>query len=269
MVQLGHRLPLLLLGFASAAALAISCGGEDYPTTAFRCDPGSGDPRCPAAYVCCSTDPAAVDLSGLDSLAIPEYAGGNGLAVFSGENNAVSDHGRCVDVAAVGEVNTLAEIDEAVDGCPMPCDPGWDAATVQEVCGEDTFCCQTDEIEEADCVLDNNGCWRPVRGEDIEGLGGLGATDWGTSDHATHQDPRGTNCQAFVEGIDDGTLAVFGLSDSQVLAACYRRLSVASNRGLCTAAGPDAEKSEVCPLAHPDYLDACERKNEDEGLSGC
>ncbi len=131
------------------------------------------------------------------------------------------------------------------------------------------MCCQTVELEPEDCVLDptlgDAGCWRSVNGRDIEGLGGsvgLDATTWASDSHATHQDPNGTNCQTFVGGIPPAVLDAMGLTSTEVLIACFLRLGVANSRGLWTQAAS-------CPLAAPDYIDACEQRNLDEGRIGC
>lgn len=262
---------ILVSTFLAAALLSSACKDQDYPSTAFRCDPSSEDP-CPASHVCCSTDPSAFDIENISGTSLPDYAGGSGEPLFSGVTNAVGRYGRCVDTTAVGGVETLADTDDA-DGCPRPCNPTWSDADVATVCGADAFCCQTDELEEPDCVFDpaagSSGCWRPVSGRDIVTLGGLDASDWGASDHATHQDPRGDECRKFVEGFDMATLGAAGVSASEAEKACYRKLTVANQRGLCTAAGGETDVALVCPLADPAYRDACEQMNDDEGLGGC
>ena len=247
-----------------AAAVSFSCGEQDYPERAFRCDPSTPD-SCPGAYLCCSTDPLAIDTAAPSTAVAPDYAGGSGQAIYSGTNNTASRHGRCVDPASIAG---LATFDEAtgptVVGCPLPCNPTWESELITSVCGADTFCCQTDELGERDCVLDpslgTSGCYRPTTGADIAGFGGLGSSDWSSSDHDTHQDPGGGACKAFVEGVG---------SDATLLAACYRKLGVADQRGLCTAAAGQTDVTAVCPLAHPDYRDACEQLNEAQALAGC
>ena len=115
------------------------------------------------------------------------------------------------------------------------------------------MCCQTVELGELDCGLDpslgDSGCWRPVTGGDIEGFGGLDVSNWSGSKHDTHQDPGGKGCMDFV--------AATGGSAQE----CFRRLSVANQRGFC--------QSGICPLTDPAYRDACERKNDAEGRTGC
>lgn len=129
-------------------------------------------------------------------------------------------------------------------------------------------CCQTVELEASDCVFDpelgNAGCWRPARGEDSIGVGGLEATAWGPGDHATAQDPGQLGCEEFVKGRSDVELDAAGVSRDQVMQACVRRLSVADQRGFC-----QGERVAYCPIAQPSYRDACEQQNDAEGRSGC
>ncbi len=245
---------------ATAALVSGACQWE-YASTAFRCDPSSSD--CPdlggGPYLCCSDDPAALDLGDVDSTVTPKYNGGGangvGTPLFSGTNNALSESGYCVEAVA-------GLFDEGAVGCPIPCNPRWGSDELTAVCGAGTSCCQTVEIEAEDCALDpaegDAGCWRPVTGSDIEGLGGLGASDWGPSDHATHQSPGGVGCKAFVAA----NAASSSASESDLLRACYRRLSVADQRGFCLG-------QTECPLAQPNYRDACEQMNDAEGKTGC
>jgi hypothetical protein len=199
---------------------------------------------------------------------LPSWAGGSATPIFSGENNEQSRYGRCVDLGRVD--GPALEIEGPANGCPVPCNPTWDPTRIGEVCGDDAFCCQTDEVGELDCVFDPalgaGGCWRPVAGYDIETLGGLEATNWGNSSHATHQDPRALHCQDFINALEPGSSP---FSTSELLRACYRRLTVANQRGLCTAAQGETDVAAVCGLANPDHRDACEQRNDDEGLTGC
>jgi hypothetical protein len=236
--------------FVGAGLLATACD-PSYPITSFRCDPSN--PNCPTdkfasntgAYVCCSDDPAAIDPDDLTA-ALPGYnGGGTGTPLFSGINNQFSTSGYCIDIG---------------QGCPLPCNPTWSNSEVAEVCGSGTVCCQTQELGDLDCVLDpdlgDSGCYRPVTGTDIQGLGGLNSTDWSPSDHDTHQSPNGSGCVDFV--------TASGLTGAEATAltnACFRRMSVANQRGFCQSGG--------CPLTVPEYRDACERKNDSEGRTGC
>ena len=259
--------------FGIAAAVSSSCV-VNYPTTAFRCSPAGDAPNCPTAggdnYQCCSDDPAALDLDDISLFVTPRYTGrgGQGTPLFSGGNNTLSRSGMCVKEGSVPVQGALADIN--AQGCPVPCNPTWSNSDITSVCGSGTICCETVEIEPEDCVLDPavgtaGGCWRPVNGGDIVGLGGLEATDWGGSDHATHQDPSGINCKVFVDGLPPDVLASKGLDAQDVLRACYRRLTVANARGFCLGgAGVNA-----CPLAQPGYRDACEQMNDFEGRTGC
>jgi hypothetical protein len=269
------RLLNILLGHAAifgVAVLVSSSCSVNYPVTAFRCSPGGNSPNCPTQdgdeYICCSDDPAALRLSTIDELVTPTYQGrgGEGSPIFSGGNNQFSTSGMCVRAGSVPPSGAL--IDENARGCPVPCNPTWSDADIEAVCGDATICCQTVELEFEDCVLDpmagSQGCWRPATGFDIETLGGQNLTDWGGTAHKTHQDPSGTNCEAFVTGIQPGLLPN-GVSSMDVLQACYRRLTVANQRGFCLGgAGVN-----FCPLAQATYRDACEQRNDAEGRSGC
>lgn len=268
------RLLNILLGHAAifgiAAAVSSSCT-VNYPVTAFRCSPGGTEPNCPTTddetYVCCSDDPAALLITenGINNFVTPKYTGrgGQGTPIFSGGNNPLSKSGMCVREGSVPITGALADIN--AQGCPVPCNPTWGKKDIEAVCGANTICCQTVELEPEDCVLDpdagNAGCWRPATGSDIA----AGLTNWGGTAHMTHQDPSGTNCQKFVQGIPSSILSAQNLTAEEVQQACYRRLTVANQRGFCLGgAGVN-----FCPLAQPSYRDACEQKNDAEGRSGC
>ncbi|HVH97077.1 MAG TPA: hypothetical protein VM869_00120 [Enhygromyxa sp.] len=273
------RLLNILLGhvaiFGIAAAVSSSCT-VNYPVTAFRCSPGGTDPSCPSTkdgnYICCSDDPTALLITetGIDDLVTPDYQGrgGEGTPIFSGGNNPLSKSGMCVKEGSVPVTGALA--DANASGCPVPCNPTWNTEDIESVCGDNTICCQTVELDPADCVLDplvgSSGCWRPATGYDIEGVGtGSDLTNWGGTAHRTHQDPSGTNCEAFVAGIPSSLLEEENLTSEDVKRECYRRLTVANQRGFCLG-GADVN---FCPLAQPAYRDACEQKNDAEGRSGC
>lgn len=263
--------PLFLLSsFFIAALVSSSCGEQDYPDTAFRCDPRDSA-SCPTNYVCCSTDATAIDLDTL-AAAVPTYAGGPGLAVFSGSENDAGRHGRCVDRSAVPEGLAMPDDEGAAGGCPLPCNPKWADADITSVCGADAFCCPTDEIGEDDCVLDpdagDGGCWRPVVGQDINTLGGLDATTWSSGTHDTHQDPGGGGCKSFASRIGPSTLEGAGVTAQDVERACYIALTVGDRRGFCTAANGEDEAT-VCPLSDPSHRDACEAMNDAESRTGC
>jgi hypothetical protein len=229
-------------------------------TIGFPCDP-SADTTCGGQ--CCSDDPTAILLSDLEAWVTPLYFGngGSGTPVFSANNNGLSSWGSCEAPTPIG----LQE--PGAMGCPIPCNPTWSSPDVASVCGLGRVCCQTVELEFEDCVFDpdigDNGCYRPVTGNDIVGLGGLDATNWGPTAHKTHQDPNGTSCEAFVASLDPGELANNGVTDQEVLTACYRRLGVANVRGFCM------DGAMVCPYADPNYVDACEQRNASNFLTGC
>ena len=258
-----RRIAALATSFCAAAIAAAACG-QDYAQTAFVCDPSQPD-ACPDTHACCSTDAAALDLDALPSQALPSYAGGSGTPLFSGVANGRSRYGRCIEVAAVAGVAVLGADAGDAAGCPRPCNPTWLGADITTVCGPDAVCCPTEELGVKDCVLDPGlgvgGCYRPVTGDDLETFGGLEVTLWGTTEHDTHQDPRGLGCQEFA--------AAQGASSDEVVRACYQRLGVANQRGLCTPAGGATDPAQVCPLSDPAHRDACEQLNDSEGLLGC
>ncbi|MCA9684916.1 MAG: hypothetical protein KC457_22225, partial [Myxococcales bacterium] len=188
-----------------------------------------------------------------------------GTPLFSGGNNPLSRLGSCVAEDWLPPSNALADIN--AKGCPVPCNPTWGSSDVQDVCGSSAACCQVRPLETKDCVFDpalgDGGCWRPVTGDDIVGLGGLDATDWASTAHATHQDPSGISCQLFAQGVPADVLDKNGLTTQDVLLACYHRLSVANQHGYCVFG------VNVCPMAAPSFIDACEQINLDESRSGC
>lgn len=219
------------------AFVATSCIGVDYPLVAFRCDPAQ-DSNCPDTHFCCSDDPAAV------GGAKPNYMGlgiqGGDNPYFSGPNNALSRSGMCVrtDDLAAGQ----GLMDLAAANCPIPCNPTWSDDWIADVCGANRVCCQTVELEQKDCIQDQNtGMWRPVTGDDIGEL-----TQWSPADHQTHQDANGQNCSNLSEG------------NAEVFLDCVRQLTVADQRGYCMALGA----GQLCPLVQPGYIDACEALNQ-------
>lgn len=269
------RLLNILLGhtvvFGVAIIISSSCK-VIYPTTAFRCSPFEDD-NCPTTgdkvYQCCSDDPAAIDLESVTEFVTPNYLGrgGEGTPLFSAGNNPLSKSGMCIEVGSVAPAFALADVNAS--GCPVPCNPTWSEADIDAVCGEGVFCCQTTELEPEDCVFDDsmgdNGCFRPVSGRDIMGTGGSNLSNWAGTAHVTHQDPSGTNCQVFVNGLPENVLDANGLERDQVQTECYRRLTVANQRGFCIG-GPGVVG---CPLAQATYRDACEQQNDANFLTGC
>jgi hypothetical protein len=237
-------------GFVGAAAVPLACNPPVYPDVAFRCAPNGGLPNCPDGYQCCSDDPAAT------TGGVPGYTGRapGDVPLFSGFNNALSSTGMCVEQGILPPGAGL--VDAGAEGCPVPCNPSWGSNDVASVCGVGTICCQTVELNDRDCVLQDD-CWRPAKGDDIfsvdvEGSWGMGPDPWTPSSHATHQDPGGLSCAAFAQG------------DPDAEADCFRQLNVADQRGFCLAVSPTVQ---FCPLAQPGYMDACERRNLQEGRS--
>jgi hypothetical protein len=274
MLQVRTTARLLTATFVVSLLVVLACPSGGYPTTAFRCQPSSLDPasRCPGwegEFQCCSDDPAALDISDLDGLALPVFkaeAGSSSVTpVFAGARNDASFSGMCIEVGSVAP--GYASTNPA--GCPIPCNPSWDSASIEFVCGASTLCCQTVVLEPSDCVLDPNlgdaGCWRPVRGADIVDLGGLDVSSWSADEHATHQDPGLHGCEAFVASLSSDALDAAEVTADEVRRACLRRLGVANQRGFCIG-GPGVAG---CPLAQASYRDACEQLNDAEGRDGC
>lgn len=199
--------------FVTASLVTLACPVDrSPPTTSSRCQPSGEAPQYPEEYVCCSDDPAALELANLDADSLPAYEGrgGSGVPLFSGTRNAASESGMCVHQ---GSVPRWRAHGRGRRGLPDPCNPRWSNADLAAVCGPNTLCCQTVELDKADCLLDPAlgpiGCWRPAHGGDIEGLGGLEATGWTAAEHVTLQDPGGADCQKFVAGLTDDLLDTF------------------------------------------------------------
>lgn len=220
------------------AFVATSCIGVDYPLVAFRCNPKQ-EQNCPDTHFCCSDDPAA------PGGAKPDYAGkgvdGGEKPFFSGDNNNLGVSGMCVrvdDIAGQG----LTEL--AAANCPIPCNPTWDEAWIDDVCGTTRVCCQTVELEQKDCILDpDTNMYRPVTGADII----AGRSQWRPADHETHQDPNGGSCLALAGGDQDNPTYL----------DCVSQLSVADQRGFCMALAV----GQGCPTEQPGYVDACTALN--------
>lgn len=229
-------LVLNALAVGLGATVASSCISVNYPTVAFRCNPRQSE-NCPDTHLCCSDDPAA------QGGALPAYEGKGvegATAIFSGTNNSLGTAGMCVRTDDIPAGSGLIEF--AAANCPIPCNPTWDQADKDAICGNTRVCCQTVELDPADCVMGDDGMWRPVSGADIPDL-----TNWGPDRHATHQDPGGTGCRTFA----GGDMA------SDLFNDCVSNLSVADQRGFCMALAP----SQACPTEAPGYLDACTQIN--------
>jgi hypothetical protein len=225
------------------------------------CSPVLGD--CSPTMLCCSTDPSALDLDDLAAIVLPSYSGfgiDGGLPLFADANNGASRRGICVLEDSVPEDADLA----GAPGCFKPCNPLWSDSEITEVCGPNSGCCQDVDLDVSDCVFDPSlgdaGCWRAVTGFDIVGLGGLDATEWGATEHASHQDPGlapDGACETVISGLPpELDVAIFRV-------ACQQRLTVANQRGACLPGGSQ------CPYEAPGYIDACEQLNLTAGLTGC
>ena len=214
------------LVFATAASLlgllvGVACTRFGLPTVAFTCEPaGRLQPACPEGFECCSDDAAFV----------------GPFRLFSAEANERSHSGMCVNTSDIPEGSGLGE-------CPIPCNPLWPRGAIDEACGEVRVCCQTQELVEADCILDD-GQWRPMDGRDAEAAFLAGEERWGDG---THQDPEFESCAAFAGG-----------RDNPMFLECLRTLTVADQRGYCMTLRP----GQPCPTEEEDYIDACEAMNE-------
>lgn len=201
------------------------------PSPVFQCEP-AGDDRCPDETRCCSADPAAL---GGDW---PEGPGA--VPLFSGASGDRSLFGVCM--------GTPPALTDVVDetGCPLPCDPTWERAVQHDVCGEDSVCCQTRELVEADCVYDEDDArWRPMDGRDAVAAFEAGKSGWGAG--GTHQDPAFDGCEAYAGG-----------RGGDEFLACLARLTVADRRGTCR------REHEAAPCLSPhnrDYVNPCEAMN--------
>jgi hypothetical protein len=251
--------------FAVAATFSGACVNVNYSDTAFRCNPTQGTEACPSGFTCCSDDPTTLD----------------GLALFSGDNNALSSSGMCIrdEVVQSGTAGLL-------NGCPVPCNPKWGTAQTEAICGPSAtaLCCQTTALEPEDCIFDvAQSCFRPVNGTDTAAVPGCPeaelqqrlvatgydaslarcASDWSRSAHVTHQDP----------GVSGGssacnTFTTVGIDFWQ----CVATLTVADQRGFCLTKSPDVM---ICPtdlsdeqkIANGIPLDACTEMNNLMGYS--
>ncbi len=187
------------------------------------------------AWKCCSDDPAA------EGGALPDYLqkniSGGGTPYFSGANNDRGTSGMCVKTSDVPTGSGLLESEAA--NCPIPCNPTWEQGETDAVCGNSRVCCQTRQLQAADCVQGpDDDAPRPVTGADIGSV-----TDWNPGAHATHQDPAGVSCTQLANG-DQA---------SPVFVDCIAQLSVANQRGFCMALQP----GQACPTEQPTYVDAC------------
>jgi hypothetical protein len=218
--------------FSAGALTSVSCFEAEFGNPSFRCSPARS-PDCPDGEVCCSDDPATTQGR------LPNYFNGKnddkyGVPIFSGANNPLSSSGMCVATDGIDSPFTT--------GCPVPCNPTWDAGKRDAICGVGVMCCQMQELDPIkDCVLDPmTNKWRAVTGKDIGAPPKL--TTWGQA-HTTNQDPLGEQCTVFATS--GGTMPV----DKTALADCYAQLSVADQRGFCRLSCPCIE--DVCDLKNP------------------
>lgn len=218
--------------FCVGAATSAACFKPDLQNPSFRCDPSSGDAdKCPEGETCCSDDPSTVGGKKpnyyMDNVQNDEY----GVPLFSDINNSLSTQGMCVELG--GFMSPL------VNGCPVPCNPTWDAGTIGEICGPTQQCCQTQELDSTkDCIM-VDGRWRAARGEDIIAK----RTGWGPA-HTTNQDPFAKGCNVFAQGNTDS------------LRDCIEQLTVANQRGFCYSLGCPCVEDE-CDKKNPDFAPKC------------
>lgn len=217
-------------GFGLVLGLLVgwSCGFPvGLPLVAFRCQPNAdAEARCPTSHRCCSDDGA--------------FLGEPEARLFAVRNNDLSQSGMCVDA-------DLEDTPDALDGCPIPCNPTWDDELLAEACGSpERICCQTAELHEDDCVFDEvEDRWRPADGRDAE-ASLEGGRDWRPTADSTHQDPDFVGCEL-----------IAGDRSSPRFRDCVRQLGTANQRGYCMRLEP----GQSCPTDEADYVDACEAMN--------
>jgi len=237
-----------VLGVMGSQVVHVGClCPPEPPMPGYPCDPSLGRDACHEAHFCCSDDPAA------RGGALPGYIGKDidgDEPLFSGINNAYSRSGMCLRTEDIPAGAGLLE--PGAENCPVPCNSTWTQEEIWEVCGYNASCCQTVELEEADCVLDNDlGRYRPARGNDILELG----DPWDEGAHATHQDPGLQGC------------AELALGDQAALEDCYRQLSVADQRGFCMFL--NTGMGEDCEFGKENYRSPCDWLNIWEGREEC
>ena len=240
--------------FSVGAVTSVSCFDAELKNPSFRCNPSTAaanpDSTCPGDEVCCSDDPATTG-GRLPNYFFPDKGKTAadtkyGIPIFSDQNNSLSSSGMCVQT---GFETPLTET-----GCPVPCNPKWDMAKRNEICGAAASCCQVQELDpEKDCVIDNTtGKWRAVKGTDLTDKPEkpkMKLTSWGPQ-HTTNQDPTGASCKLFAAG------GVAGAAPNKtVLNDCYNQLSVADQRGFCYAVCPCIE--DVCDMKNDGYVPKC------------
>ncbi|HEY0135701.1 MAG TPA: hypothetical protein VGB85_16570 [Nannocystis sp.] len=214
--------------------------GDVAPLVPEPCAPNNA--QCPAEAVCCSDDPATVGGK------LPNYFTGTvdasyDVPIFSNDNNGLGTSGQCIEVGGFATPMN--------NGCPVPCNPTWDPARIDEICGigEIVTCCQTAAVDpDRDCIIDpQTERWRTVTGVDI--LAGL--TSWGDL-HATNQDPYGQGCGIFTAGGN----GMIDPSEQPALEDCYAQLTVADQRGFCFA-GECPCQEDPCDMKNPDWTPRC------------
>lgn len=230
--------------FCVGSVTSVACFEPELGNPSIRCNPAQaaklGESGCPEGQTCCSDDPATVRGK------IPNYFmdGVNndkyGTPLFSDLNNSLSTQGMCV---------TLGFESPLINGCPTPCNPTWPEAVLNEICGPNVQCCQTQELDPAkDCILDGDR-WRAATGKDVLAQ----RSGWG-GQHTTNQDPNATGCKLFATGTPGAE--PMGKAQEDAFLDCIEQLSVANQRGFCYSFGcPCIE--DVCEQKNPDYVSKC------------
>lgn len=227
--------------FCVGAVTSVSCFEPEFGNPSFRCSPAD-DAECPDGQKCCSDDPSTTEGKKpnffMPMVLNDEY----GTPIFSGNNNPLSTSGMCVKTG--GFTSPFS------NGCPVPCDPTWDASTSAEICGTTSKCCQMQELDATkDCILDGT-TWRAVTGADIgKNFNGVDET-WGPL-HASNQDPVGANCMLFASGGGGGPLNQTAFDD------CLDQLTVADQRGFCYDPNKCPCVEDVCAMKNAGYVLKC------------
>jgi hypothetical protein len=176
---------------------------------------------------------------------LPDYEPGDipgaGTPLFSFRNNEVGMSGLCVRTDDIPVGFSLFE----PPGCPIPCNPTWNTADIAAVCGGETFnCCETQVLDEDDCVFDETlQRFRPANGQDaLDSL--AGGDRWRPTENSTHQDPAFDGCE----------LLAGGDRSADAFVDCVAQLGVADQRGYCMSV-------PACPSELETFVDACETLN--------
>jgi hypothetical protein len=162
-----------------------------------------------------------------------------GTPIFSGNNNPLSTSGMCVETG--GFTSPFP------NGCPVPCDPTWDAVDAAEICGTTSKCCQMQELDATkDCVLDP-------------------ATTSGARSPAPtflQARPRGARCTRPTRTRSAPTACCSRRAAAAPVAMeafddCLDQLTVADQRGFCYDPNKCPCIEDVCAMKNPGYALKC------------